>query len=291
MQRSLAIAGTACLSGIIIGKKWAREENINPLNSTFARELMPLTVQQSIYKLGDPNQSATPPLIFRDNYVLSFDERMRNPKWVYEKITKNDLEGDADRKDCDFKSDKEVHRYFRAENLDYRGSGFDRGHLAAAANHKKSPNVLQETFLLSNICPQHPGLNRKLWKSLENYTRSLAKHYDCVHVFSGPLYLPKEKEGKLVVEYQLIGTNHVAVPTHFFKILLLESEKEFQIKSYVMPNEETTSEDDLKQSMVPLEAIERASGLVFMDRLQNQKYGKPITKINSEIVKKAGLFR
>jgi len=72
-------------------------------------------------------------------------------------------------------SDKEVHRYFRAENLDYRGSGFDRGHLAAAANHKKSPNVLQETFLLSNICPQHPGLNRKLWKSLENYTRSLAK--------------------------------------------------------------------------------------------------------------------
>jgi len=103
--------------------------------------------------------------------------------------------------------------------------------------------------------------------------------------------LPKEKEGKLVVEYQLIGTNHVAVPTHFFKILLLESEKEFQIKSYVMPNEETTSEDDLKQSMVPLEAIERASGLVFMDRLQNQKYGKPITKINSEIVKKAGLFR
>ena len=52
MQRSLAIAGTACLSGILIGKKWAREENINPLNSTFARELMPLTVQQSIYKLG-----------------------------------------------------------------------------------------------------------------------------------------------------------------------------------------------------------------------------------------------
>jgi hypothetical protein len=52
MQRSLAIAGTACLSGILIGKKWAREENYNPLNSTFARELMPLTVQQSIYKLG-----------------------------------------------------------------------------------------------------------------------------------------------------------------------------------------------------------------------------------------------
>ena len=49
--------------------------------------------------------------------------------------------------------------------------------------------------------------------------------------------------------------------------------------------------DDLKDSMVPLEAIERASGLVFMDRLQNQKYGKPITRINSEIVKKAGLFR
>ena len=108
---------------------------------------------------------------------------------------------------------------------DFRGSGFDRGHLAAAANHIKSPTVLQETFLLSNICPQHPGLNRKLWKRLEGYTRSLAKHSDAIYVCSGPLYLPKQKDEKLFVEYQLLGSQHIAVPTHFFKILLIENSK------------------------------------------------------------------
>jgi len=122
------------------------------------------------------------------------------------------------------KEDCEIHEYFRAQNLDFKGTGYDRGHLAAAANHRKSPTVLQETFLLSNICPQHPGLNRKLWKRLEIYTRSLAKHFNAVYVCSGPLYLPKQKDDKLVVEYQLLGTHHIAVPTHFFKIILMESQ-------------------------------------------------------------------
>ena len=63
-----------------------------------AKSLEALSVQQSIYRLGDPNVSLTSPVIFRDNYVLSYDERMRNPKWVFEKITKRDLDGEADRK-------------------------------------------------------------------------------------------------------------------------------------------------------------------------------------------------
>ena len=96
-----------------------------------------LTVQQSIYRLGDPNQSITSPIIFRDNYVLSFDERMRNPKWVFEKITKDDLEGEADRKECSFKQDSEIHPYFRASNDDFSRSGFDRGHLGEQQKSKR----------------------------------------------------------------------------------------------------------------------------------------------------------
>lgn len=97
-----------------------------------------LTVQQSIYRLGDPNQSITSPIIFRDNYVLSFDERMRNPKWVFEKITKDDLEGEADRKECNFKQDSEIHPYFRASNDDFSRSGFDRGHLGEQQKSERS---------------------------------------------------------------------------------------------------------------------------------------------------------
>lgn len=94
--------------------------------------------------------------------------------------------------------------------------------LAAAANHTRSQAVLQETFLLSNICPQHPALNRKLWKKLEFYTRSLAKNNLAAYVCSGPLYLPKEINGKLIVQYEVLGIQQVAVPTHFFKIILID---------------------------------------------------------------------
>ena len=221
-------------SDLVIRKnKFIRQKSTTRIEVTpatlFVRaySLPALTVQQSIYRLGDPNQSLSSPIIFRDNYVLSFDERMRNPKWVFEKITKTELEGDASRKNCDFKQDLEIHEFFRAQNTDYKGSGYDRGHLAAAANHTKSPTVLQETFLLSNICPQHPGLNRKMWKRLEGYTRSLAKQYESVYVCSGPLYLPKQKDDRLIVEYQLLGSQHIAVPTHFFKIILMESKGRF----------------------------------------------------------------
>lgn len=281
-------ATAAAIIGYSVGKRNVEKDQISPA-SLFVKAKS-LTVQQSIYSLGDPHQSLSSRIIFRDNYVLSFDERMRNPKWVFEKITNDDLDGEAERKDCDFKEDREIHEYFRAQNLDFKGTGYDRGHLAAAANHKKSPTVLQETFLLSNICPQHPGLNRKLWKRLEIYTRSLAKHFNAVYVCSGPLYLPKEKDDKLVVEYQLLGTHHIAVPTHFFKIILMESQEGIEIKSFVMPNSETHSNDDLNNYLCPIDAIERSSGLIFFNNLFKQKYGKNILKVNNKHVQKRGLL-
>lgn len=53
-----------------------------------------------------------------------------------------------------FMEDQSVHGYHRATNKDYIGSGYDRGHLAAAANHRNSTTAMSQTFLLSNIAPQ-----------------------------------------------------------------------------------------------------------------------------------------
>ena len=138
--------------------------------------LLTATVQQSIYRLGDPNVALSRPIIFRENYVLSYDERMRNPKWVFEKITQDDLGGEADRGDCSFKADPEIDIKFRAQNIDFKGTGYDRGHLAAAANHSRTPSVMNETFLLSNISPQHPrngDLRRKFCVVRKVYSISL----------------------------------------------------------------------------------------------------------------------
>lgn len=155
---SAASATFAYFAGVSRSRNVENYEKITPdLCFLKAKDnLLTATVQQSIYRLGDPNVALSRPIIFRENYVLSYDERMRNPKWVFEKITQDDLGGEADRGDCTFKPDPEIDVKFRAQNIDFKGTGYDRGHLAAAANHSRTPSVMNETFLLSNISPQHP---------------------------------------------------------------------------------------------------------------------------------------
>lgn len=90
----------------------------------------------------------------RESYVLCYDPRSRSALWVIEQLNREALSGASDRAACDFQEDDSVHEYHRATNADYRGSGFDRGHLAAAANHKWSQKAMRDTFYLSNVAPQ-----------------------------------------------------------------------------------------------------------------------------------------
>ncbi|XP_061749959.1 endonuclease G, mitochondrial [Nerophis ophidion] len=209
----------------------------------------------------------------RESYVSSYDPRTRTPSWVIERLSGTSLSGSADRKFCDFKEDDSLHVYHRATNADYKGSGLDRGHMAAAANHKWSQKAMEDTFYLSNVVPQNPHLNQKAWNNLEKLCRSLTKRYANVYVCSGPLYLPRqEADGKLYVRYQVLGRNHVAVPTHFFKVLILEQAQGegVELRSYVLPNEPVDEKIPLERFLVPIETIERASGLLFVPNIMKR---------------------
>ncbi|XP_061460175.1 endonuclease G, mitochondrial [Rhineura floridana] len=205
----------------------------------------------------------------RESYVLCYDPRARSALWVVEQLNAATLSGSSERAACDFLEDDSVHEYHRASNADYRGSGFDRGHLAAAANHKWSQKAMAETFYLSNVAPQNPHLNQNAWNNLEKYCRSLTKFNKNVYVCTGPLFLPRmEPDGKMYVKYQVIGRSHVAVPTHFFKVLILEKPSgEIELHSYVMPNSPVDEKIPLERFLVPIESIERASGLLFVPNI------------------------
>ncbi|NWH80880.1 NUCG Endonuclease, partial [Piaya cayana] len=205
----------------------------------------------------------------RESYVMCYDPRARSALWVIEQLSPLGLSGASERDRCEFREDDSVHEYHRATNGDYRGSGFDRGHLAAAANHKWSQRAMQDTFYLSNIAPQNPHLNQHAWNNLEKYCRSLARSNKNVYVCTGPLFLPRmEADGKMYVKYQVIGKNNVAVPTHFFKVLILEKESgEIELRSYVMPNTPVDEKIPLERFLVPIESIERASGLLFVPNI------------------------
>ncbi|KAG2469676.1 endonuclease G, mitochondrial [Polypterus senegalus] len=208
----------------------------------------------------------------RESYVLSYDPRNRTAYWVIEQLSTERLSGPANRKGSEFREDDSVHVYHRAGNDDYRGSGFDRGHLAAAANHKWSQKAMDDTFYLSNVAPQNPHLNQNAWNNLEKFCRSLTKQHKNVFVCTGPLYLPRmESDGKTYVKYQVLGRNNVAVPTHFFKVVILEKHNgEVELQPYVMPNVPVDEKIPLERFLVPIESIERASGLLFVPNIMKR---------------------
>ncbi|XP_062929204.1 endonuclease G, mitochondrial [Mobula hypostoma] len=220
-----------------------------------------------IMKFGFPSLSH---IKTRESYVLAYDPRTRNALWVLEHLDAARLGlSCSDRSRSEFKEDQSVHEYHRAQNADYKGSGFDRGHLAAAGNHKQSQKCMDDTFYLSNIVPQNANLNKSAWNNLEKYCRSLTKYNKNVFVCTGPLYLPRqESDGKVYVKYQVIGKNSVAVPTHIFKVVILEKHSgEIELRSYVMPNQPVSENIPLESFLVPIESIERASGLLFVSNI------------------------
>ncbi|XP_013173608.1 PREDICTED: endonuclease G, mitochondrial [Papilio xuthus] len=221
-----------------------------------------------------------------DDFVLSYDRRNRVPHWVFEHLTKQHIEKNdqVDRSKCDFTPDESIHPFFRSQNSDYKGSGFDRGHMAAAGNHRLAQKHVEQTFYLTNMAPQvGEGFNRHSWNRLEKHVRKLTKVYDNVYCCTGPLYLPrKETDGKWYIKYQVIGANTVAVPTHFYKVVVGEAlDGSLDMEAYVMPNQKIPDETPISSFMVPPETIEKAAGLLFFDKIHKSK----LCKINGRKVK------
>lgn len=92
----------------------------------------------------------------RKSFVLSYDRRNRVPNWVFEHLSASHIQYNegVNRQKSEFFEDNSIHPYFRSTNADYKFSGFDRGHLAAAGNHRSSQEFIDDTFVLSNITPQ-----------------------------------------------------------------------------------------------------------------------------------------
>jgi len=203
--------------------------------------------------------------IERPGYTLEYDGRTRNAQWVYECLTSENLEGKIERENYSFQEDPKIPRMLQNTLADFKGSGFDRGHLAPAADHKSSADAMRDTFYLSNMSPQVPQFNRGYWVKLEKYVRDLTRSCKLVHVTTGPLFLPNlEEHGKKYVKYQVIGKNNVAVPTHFFKVIMRETTTgSMKSEAYLLPNRQIAKETPLSQFQTTVQDIEKVSGLLF----------------------------
>lgn len=231
--------------------------------------------RNEIMKYGYPTMENLK--VFND-HVLAYSNTHKGPLWVCEYLTDHKINFNkmVNRSQSKFVPDSTVNPMFRSYNSDFLGSGYDRGHLAAAANHRQSQLAMDDTFYLSNICPQiGKGLNRSKWNELEKRARALARKYKSAYVLTGPLYLPTVVGNEKFVKYKLIGDNNVAVPTHFFKVIVSKTEKGgFVLESYVMPNEEIRDDIPISSYLVPKSAIEKGAGFMIFDYIADSQYCK-----------------
>ena len=109
--------------------------------------------------------STTGQIIKHQYFTLSYSEPHEQAEWVYYKLTPQLINGTQSRTD-NFRTDPMV-TSGSAQLNDYKGSGFDRGHLCPAADMKINRDAMSETFYMSNMSPQHPSFNRGIWKKLK----------------------------------------------------------------------------------------------------------------------------
>ena len=96
-------------------------------------------------------------IIQRTGYTLSYDVKNKTPQWVAWELTKTETKGNEERTN-DFQPDPDVIGA-KVVTYDYSGSGYDRGHMAPAGDMKWNKKAMQESFYMSNICPQNHNLN------------------------------------------------------------------------------------------------------------------------------------
>ena len=147
-------------------------------------------------------------------YTLCYRESYEQSEWVAYSLTRSQLEHKVTGRTNDFRADTLISTG-SAKPADYKGSGFDRGHLAPAADMAWSLKSAHDSFLMSNMSPQAPAFNRVIWKLLEEAVRQWAQQYGTIYVVTGPVL---EKESN---EYPSIGESEVAVPEYFYKALLV----------------------------------------------------------------------
>jgi endonuclease G len=198
-----------------------------------------------------PQLAADSSIYERSYYTLQYNEKFEQPDWVAYELTQEEVVGLAKRSNR-FREDREILSGSAALS-DYKYSGYDRGHLAPAADMKMSSESMDESFLMSNMSPQVPGFNRGIWAFLESCVRTWASENESIYVVTGPI-LTKES-------YPVIGKNEVAVPEYYFKVILDYKEPDYKGIGFVLPNRK--GEGRLQDYAVSIDEVEGLTGLNF----------------------------
>ena len=141
------------------------------------------------------------------------------------------------------------------EWYEYKGSCYDRGHMAPANDMRWSVQSMSDCFLMTNICPQNHDLNGGSWNKLELKVHEWAKRYGKIIVATGPIFDN--------ATHRIGKNNDIVVPAGFFKVVLDPSLD--RAIGFVYENQE--SGGGVARHACSVDEVERITGHDFFSAL------------------------
>lgn len=186
-------------------------------------------------------------------FNVEYDPNTNTPRWSSEVLTPERVSVKLKRED-QFQADDTVQSPSTSE---YTNTGWDRGHFAAAAN-MGTKQAMRESFLTTNIAPQHPGNNREIWESLESKVRDVTEQGRTLEVVTGVAFTKKR-----LIENKKGQEGRIWIPQYFFKVIY--EAKTGQYAAYLVPNE-PFAKGEYPRFLTSLDKINKASGYKFFPR-------------------------
>ena len=204
-------------------------------------------------------------------YTASYNSFWLISNWVAYELTPQKAVGEVKRPSIPCKPDPLV-TSTSAEHADYTKSGFCRGHLSPAMDMKWSETAMNESFYMSNICPQTEGLNNGMWRRIEEHLHAMAVRGSTLYICSGPI-MPKHP--------QRFGKNRVAAPTYCYKVVCMKKNGHWYSIGFILPN--TDCAGSMLDYAMSVDEIESKTGIDFFfnlpDDVEDEMESKVIRKI------------
>lgn len=240
-------------------------DSLNNVEEEEKKEMEPVVELENYLPVSEKDV-----LIEHRFYTLSYSEKDEQAKWVAYELSRESVNSFIAERTDDFREDPKV-KSGSARLSDYRGSGYDRGHLCPAGDMTFSRLAMSESFYLSNMSPQDKSFNRGVWKELEQQVRDWARANKHLYVVTGPV-LGKRMARK-------IGDSRVSVPKAYYKVLLDLREPEQKAIAFLIPNEKQTL--PLDAFAMSIDDLEAATSIDFFPSLPNQQEDALESSFNS----------
>jgi endonuclease G len=208
-------------------------------------------------------------------FIVGYSDKRGNPLWVAYRLEPVNENAPHLPRPSGFKTDNRVSNPVKSK--DYDRTGYDRGHMAPnyAISALYGEQAQLETFLMSNITPQKPNLNRKFWQRLEeveiSYFTRLSPN---IWVTTGPIFFDKPR-------YLKKGSS-VQIPTAFYKLYAMETKlRQVYLLAFLVP-QTVTGNESLENYLVTVDKIEELTGLDFFHDLEDPHEQELESQINAQ---------